>query len=241
MRRGELLLRIPRDPPHPPRRRCDGSPPSPPQAGGEGTGCETEEEINRRHNEKMARRKAARDRMLATKTQERGLLIVHTGKGKGKSTAAFGLVLRCLGHGMRVGIVQFVKGVWSTGERTALERFGDLVTCRAMGEGFTWDTQDRARDIAAAHKAWEAARAMLADPAYRLVLLDELNIVLRYDYLALDEVVMVLTGKRRDLHVVVTGRNARPELIEAADLVTEMTLVKHPFRAGVKAQPGIEF
>jgi cob(I)alamin adenosyltransferase len=215
--------------------------PLPPQAGGEGNRSESEQEVNRRHNEKMARRKAVRDRMLATKTEERGLLIVHTGKGKGKSTAAFGLVLRCLGHGMRVGIVQFVKGVWSTGERVALDRFGDLVTCRAMGEGFTWDTQDRARDIAAARNAWEVAKAMLADPAYRLVLLDELNIVLRYDYLPLGEVVAVLRAKPRDLHVIVTGRNARPELIEAADLVTEMTLVKHPFRAGVKAQPGIEF
>ena len=202
---------------------------------------DTDEEINRRHNEKMARRKAARERMLATKTEERGLLIVHTGKGKGKSTAAFGLVLRCLGHGLRVGIVQFVKGVWPTGERIALERFGELVTCRAMGEGFTWDTQDRARDIAAARKAWDAAKAMIADPSYRLVLLDELNIVLRYDYLPLDDVVTALKAKRGDLHVVVTGRNARPELIEAADLVTEMTLVKHPFRSGVKAQIGIEF
>ena len=202
---------------------------------------ETEEEINRRHNEKMARRKAARDRMLATKTEERGLLIIHTGKGKGKSTAAFGLVLRCLGHGMPVGIVQFVKGVWTTGERLALERFGDLVTCRAMGEGFTWDTQDRARDIAAACKAWETAKVMIADPSYRLVLLDELNIVLRYDYLPLLDVVAALKAKRDDLHIVVTGRNARPELIEAADLVTEMTLVKHPFRSGVKAQIGIEF
>jgi cob(I)alamin adenosyltransferase len=203
---------------------------------------ETEAEINRRHNEKMARRKAARDRMLATKTEERGLVIVHTGTGKGKSTAAFGLVLRCLGHGMRVGIVQFVKGVWSTGERVALERLGgELVTCRAMGEGFTWDTQDRARDIAAARNAWEAAKAMIADPAYRLVLLDELNIVLRYDYLPLDEIVAALKAKPRGLHIVVTGRNAKPELIEMADLVTEMTLVKHPFRAGVKAQQGIEF
>ena len=202
---------------------------------------ETEEEINRRHNEKMARRKAARDRMLATKTEERGLVIVHTGKGKGKSTAAFGMVLRCLGHGMRVGIVQFVKGVWTTGERVALERFGDLVTCRAMGEGFTWDTQDRARDIAATRKAWETAKAMIADRSYRLVLLDELNIVLRYDYRALDEVVATLKAQPRDLHIVVTGRNARPELVEAADLVTEMTLVKHPFRSGVKAQIGIEF
>ena len=215
--------------------------PLPPQAGGEGTSSETEEEVNRRHNEKMARRRAARERMLATKTEERGLLIVHSGKGKGKSTAAFGIVLRCLGHGMRVGVVQFVKGVWSTGERVALERFGDLVTWRAMGEGFTWDTQDRARDIAAARKAWEAGKAMLSDPSYRLVLLDELNIVLRYDYLLVDEVVATLKAKPRDLHVIVTGRNARPELIEAADLVTEMTLVKHPFRSGVKAQPGIEF
>jgi len=202
---------------------------------------ETEEEIDRRHNEKMARRKAARERMLATKTQERGLLIVHTGKGKGKSTAAFGMVLRCLGHGLPVGIVQFVKGVWTTGERLALQRFGDLVTCRAMGEGFTWDTQDRARDTAAARKAWETAKAMIADPSYRLVLLDELNIVLRYDYLPLLDVVAALKAKRDDLHIVVTGRNARPELIEAADLVTEMTLVKHPFRSGVKAQIGIEF
>jgi cob(I)alamin adenosyltransferase len=202
---------------------------------------QAEEEINRRHNEKMARRKAARERMLATKTKERGLLIVHTGKGKGKSTAAFGIVLRCLGHGMRVGIVQFVKGVWTTGERVALERFGDLVSCRAMGEGFTWDTQDRARDIAAARRAWETAKAMIADPSYRLVLLDELNIVLRYDYLPLEEVVAELKARPRDLHVIVTGRNARPALIDAADLVTEMSLVKHPFRSGVKAQIGIEF
>jgi len=201
----------------------------------------SEAEINARHAEKMAKRKAARAKMLATKTEERGLLIVHTGTGKGKSTAAFGMVMRCLGHGLRVGIVQFVKGAWETGERKALARFGDLVTCRAMGEGFTWDTQDRARDIAAARAAWEAAKAMLADPAYRLVLLDELNIVLRYDYLPLAEVLEVLQAKPRDLHVIVTGRNAKPELIELADLVTEMTLVKHPFRAGVKAQQGIEF
>jgi cob(I)alamin adenosyltransferase len=199
------------------------------------------EAINREHNEKAARRKAAKEKILATKTEERGLVIVHTGTGKGKSTAAFGLVLRCLGHGMRVGIVQFVKGAWATGERTVLARFPDLVTMRAMGEGFTWETQDRARDIAAARAAWEAAKAMLADPAYRLILLDELNIVLRYDYLPVEEVVAALKGKPRDLHVVVTGRNAKPELIEIADLVTEMKLVKHPFRAGVKAQAGIEF
>ncbi len=202
---------------------------------------ENEEELNRRHAEKMAKRKAARAKILATKTEERGLVIVHTGTGKGKSTAAFGMVMRCLGHGMRVGIVQFIKGAWDTGERHVLERFPDLVTCRAMGEGFTWDTQDRARDIAASRGAWEQAKAMIADPAYRLVLLDELNIVLRYDYLPIAEVVEVLKAKPRDLHVVVTGRNAKPELIEIADLVTEMTLVKHPFRAGVKAQKGIEF
>jgi cob(I)alamin adenosyltransferase len=202
---------------------------------------ELEDDINRRHAEKAAKRKAARDRILATKTEERGLTILHTGTGKGKSTAAFGLVLRCLGHGMRVGIVQFVKGAWSTGERTVLARFPDLVTMRAMGEGFTWETQDRARDIAAARAAWELAKAMIGDPGYRLVLLDELNIVLRYDYLPVEEVVAVLKAKPRDLHVVVTGRNAKPELIEIADLVTEMKLVKHPFRAGVKAQAGIEF
>jgi cob(I)alamin adenosyltransferase len=200
-----------------------------------------EEEINRLHREKMARRQAARRKVLATKTEERGLLIVHTGAGKGKSTAAFGMALRCIGHGFRVGIVQFVKGAWSTGERAVLARFPDLVTCRAMGEGFTWDTQDRARDIAAARVAWQTAKAMIADPSYRMVLLDELNIVLRYDYLPLDEVIAVLRAKPRDRHVVVTGRNAPAPLIEAADLVTEMTLVKHPFRAGVKAQAGIEF
>src|SRR6266705_3461570 len=200
-----------------------------------------EDEINRVHREKMERRQAARRKVLATRTEERGLLIVHTGAGKGKSTAAFGMVLRCLGHGMRVGIVQFVKGSWTSGERTVLAGFPDLVTCRAMGEGFTWDTQDRARDIAAARAAWEVAKAMIGDPSYRMVLLDELNIVLRYGYLPLDEVMAALTAKPRDLHVVVTGRNAPAELIEAADLVTEMTLVKHPFRAGVKAQKGIEF
>jgi cob(I)alamin adenosyltransferase len=201
----------------------------------------TEAEINARHAEKMARRKAARDRMLATKTDERGLLIVHTGTGKGKSTAAFGMVMRCLGHGMRVGIVQFVKGSWETGERKALAQFGDLVTCRAMGEGFTWETQDRSRDIAAARAAFEAAKAMIADPSYRLVLLDELNIVLRYDYLLLEEVLAALAARPKALHVVVTGRNAKPDLIAAADLVTEMTMVKHPFRSGVRAQRGIEF
>jgi cob(I)alamin adenosyltransferase len=200
-----------------------------------------EDEVNRLHNEKMQRRQAARRKVLATKTEERGLLIVHTGAGKGKSTAAFGMVLRCIGHGMRVGVVQFVKGAWGTGERDVLARFPELVTCRAMGEGFTWDTQDRARDIAAARAAWEMAKAMIANPSYRMVLLDELNIVLRYGYLPVEEIVAALKAKPRDLHVVVTGRNAPAELIETADLVTEMNMVKHPFRAGVRAQKGIEF
>ena len=202
---------------------------------------EAEPDINAMHREKMARRKAARARMLATKTEERGLVVVHTGAGKGKSTAAFGMVFRAIGHGFKVGVVQFVKGAWGTGERDVLAKFPELVTCRAMGEGFTWDTQDRERDIAAARAAWELAKAMIADPGYSMVLLDELNIVLRYDYLPLDEVLAVLKAKPPDLHVVVTGRNAKPELIELADLVTEMTLVKHPFRSGVKAQKGIEF
>jgi cob(I)alamin adenosyltransferase len=200
-----------------------------------------DDEINRLHRKKMERRQAARRKVLATKTEERGLLIVHTGAGKGKSTAAFGMVLRCIGHGMRIGVVQFVKGAWGTGERDVLAKFPDLVTCRAMGEGFTWDTQDRARDIAAARAAWEMGQAMIADLSYRMVLLDELNIVLRYGYLPVEEVIAALTAKPRDLHIVVTGRNAPAELVEAADLVTEMTLVKHPFRAGVKAQKGIEF
>ncbi len=202
---------------------------------------ESEAELNRRHAEKMRKRKAARDKILATKTEERGLIIVHTGKGKGKSTAAFGLAMRCIGHGMRVGIVQFVKGVWESGERRVFDAFPELVTMRTMGEGFTWDTQDRARDIAAAHRAWEMLQELMADESYRLVIADELNIVLRYGYLPLDEVVEALKNKRADLHVVVTGRNAKPELIEIADLVTEMTMVKHPFRSGVKAQVGVEF
>ena len=201
----------------------------------------TEAEADRRHAEKMAKKKAARDKILATKTEERGLIIVHTGKGKGKSTAAMGMVMRCIGHAMPVGIVQFVKGIWGTGERDVLQRFPDLVTIKAMGEGFTWETQDRQRDIAAAKSAWETAKEMISEPRYRLVLLDELNIVLRYDYLPLEQVIDVLTAKPRDLHVVVTGRNAKQPLIDIADLVTDMTMVKHPFRTGVKAQAGIEF
>ena len=207
---------------------------------------DADEAINRRANEKARKRKAARDRILATKTVEKGLLIVHTGKGKGKSTAAFGLVVRAIGNDMKVGVVQYVKGKWQTGERGVLEKFPEQVEIRTMGEGFTWETQDRARDIQAARNAWDVSRQMIeasrgADPKYDMVLLDELNIVLRYGYLDLAEVVEFLSNKPQMLHVVVTGRNAKPELIEAADLVTEMTMVKHPFRAGVKAQKGIEF
>ena len=200
-----------------------------------------EEAVNARANDKARKRKVARDRMLAEKTIEKGLLIVHTGKGKGKSTAAFGLAARAVGNGLKVGVVQFVKGVWKTGEREVFARFPDLIEIRAMGEGFTWETQDRARDIAAAEAAWQMSEAMMADPSKAMVILDELNIVLRYGYLDLDRILSVLANRREGLHVVVTGRNAKPELIEAADLVTEMTLVKHPFRAGVKAQIGIEF
>ena len=200
-----------------------------------------EEEVNRLHNEKMARRKAARDRMLAAKTDERGLLIVHTGTGKGKSTAAFGLTLRMLGRGHRVGVVQFIKGAWHSAERDALARFGDQVTWHTMGEGFTWETQDLKRDVMAAERAWAKALELMADPTFALVILDELNIALRYDYLDLAAVVAALNARPPGLHVAVTGRNAKPELIAAADLVTEMTLVKHHFAAGVKAQPGIEF
>ena len=199
------------------------------------------EDDNARHHEKMQKKKAARDKIMAGKTIEKGLLIVHTGKGKGKSTAGFGMVFRAIGHGMRVGVVQFVKGAWGTGERTVLEKFPELVTIKAMGEGFTWETQDRERDIAHARAAWEEAKRMIADPAYAMVMLDELNIVLRYDYLPLNEVLDVLHNKPPEKHVIVTGRNAREELIELADLVTEMELVKHPFRSGVKAQAGIEF
>jgi cob(I)alamin adenosyltransferase len=194
-----------------------------------------------RHKAKMANRKAAQDAEVAAKTVEKGLLIVHTGKGKGKSTAAFGLLLRALGRGFRCGVVQFGKGAWQSGERTAVEKFGDQVEWHTLGEGFTWETQDRARDVAAAERAWAATQKMMADPGIRLIVLDELNISLRYDHLDLATVVAALQARRRDLHIVVTGRNAKPELIEAADLVTEMTLVKHHFASGVKAQEGIEF
>ena len=201
----------------------------------------SEAERDRRHAEKKRKQKAARDKILAGKTIEKGLLIVHTGKGKGKTTAAMGLVMRALGHGTRIGIVQFVKGKWQTGERQVLDRFPDQVTIKVMGEGFTWETQDRQRDLAAARAAWDASRAFLADPAYGLVVLDELNIVLRYDYLELAAVLAALAARPPAQHVVVTGRNAPAALVEQADLVTDMSLVKHPFRAGVKAQLGIEF
>jgi cob(I)alamin adenosyltransferase len=194
-----------------------------------------------RHRAKMANRKARQDEEVAGKTVEKGLLIVHTGTGKGKSTAAFGLALRMLGRGKRIGVVQFIKGAWHTAERDALAKFGDQISWHTMGEGFTWETQDLSRDIAAAERAWAKAQELMADHSFALVILDELNIALRYDYLPLDRVIATLKSRRPDLHVIVTGRNAKPELIEAADLVTEMTLVKHHFAAGVKAQEGIEF
>ena len=201
----------------------------------------TEAQLNQRHAEKMAKKKAARDKIIATKTIEKGLVIVHTGKGKGKSTAAMGLAVRAIGNGMRVGIVQFVKGKWETGERVVLEAFPDLVTITAMGEGFTWETQNRARDIEAANAAWARAKEMIEDPELALVLLDEINIVLRNDYIDINEVADYLKNKPADKHVICTGRNAKDELIEVADLVTEMTEVKHHFRDGYKAQAGIEF
>jgi cob(I)alamin adenosyltransferase len=201
---------------------------------------ETTEDAER-YRAKMAKRKAVQDAEVAEKTTEKGLLIVHTGPGKGKSTAAFGLALRMLGRGHRVGVVQFVKGAWHTAERDALAKFGDQLVWHTMGEGFTWETQDRARDVAAAERAWAKARELIEDPSFAMIVLDEINIALRYDYLNLANVVAVLTARRPALHVVVTGRNAKPEMIAAADLVTEMTLVKHHFAAGVKAQPGIEF
>lgn len=196
-----------------------------------------------RHAEKMQRIKAARDRMMQTRTEERGLVIVHTGAGKGKSSSGFGMIMRCIAHRMPCAVVQFIKGSWDTGERRLLqERFTQECRLFVSGEGFTWETQDRARDIAAAQRGWQIARDQIRDPQIRFVLLDEINIALRYDYLDIDEVVgFLLTEKPPMTHVCLTGRNARPELVEAADLVTEMTLVKHPFRDGVKAQPGVEF
>ena len=201
----------------------------------------TELELNIRHAEKMHKKKEARKKILATKTIEKGLIIINTGKGKGKTTAAFGMIFRALGNKMNVAVVQFVKGQWLSGERAALEKFEDQVEIYKMGEGFTWETQDRVRDIEAAKNAWEKSKELIFDEKNQIVLLDELNIVLRYNYLPLEEVLETLNNKPAKTHVIITGRNAKEELIEIADLVTNMDLIKHPFRGGVKAQIGIEF
>ncbi len=204
---------------------------------------DSSDEANARHARKMAKIKTARDKMMAGKEGDKGLLIVHTGTGKGKSSSGFGMILRCIAHEMPCAVVQFIKGGWDTGERRIIEtHFSELCEFHAMGEGFTWETQDRERDVAMAAKGWEKAKELIRDPTIRLVLLDEINIALRYDYLDIAEVVAFLTSEKPPLtHVVMTGRNAKPELIEVADLVTEMTLIKHPFRSGIKAQPGVEF
>lgn len=196
-----------------------------------------------RHAAKMAKKKAARDKIMASKAGEKGLIIVHTGPGKGKSSSGFGMILRCIAHGMPCAVVQFIKGAWDTGERRLIEgHFSDLCQFHAMGEGFTWETQDKARDIAAARAGWEKAKELIRNPEIRFVLLDEINIALRYDYLDMDEVLAFLRTEKPALtHVCMTGRNAKDALIEAADLVTEMTLIKHPFRSGIKGQPGVEF
>ena len=198
---------------------------------------------NEAHNQKMRRIKEARDKLMATKTEEKGLIVVHTGAGKGKSSSGFGMIMRCIAHQMSCAVVQFIKGTWRTGERDFLEqRFAEDCIFVVSGEGFTWETQDRARDIAAAQAGWEKAKELIRNPEIQFVLLDEINIALRYDYLDIDEVVeFLLTEKPPMTHVVLTGRNAKEELIAAADLVTEMTLVKHPFRDGIKAQKGVEF
>ena len=201
----------------------------------------TELELNKRHAEKMHKKKEARKKILATKTIEKGLIIINTGKGKGKTTAAFGMIFRALGNKMNVAVVQFVKGQWLSGERAALEKFEDQVEIYKMGEGFTWETQDRVRDMEAAKNAWEKSKELIFDEKNQIVLLDELNIVLRYNYLPLEEVLETLKNKPEKTHVIITGRNAKEELIEIADLVTNMDLIKHPFRGGVKAQIGIEF
>ncbi|MGH6717294.1 MAG: cob(I)yrinic acid a,c-diamide adenosyltransferase [Bradyrhizobium sp.] len=210
---------------------------------GDAHGAAVEISADARHAAKMAKKKAARDRIMAEKSGEQGLIIVHTGTGKGKSSSAFGMILRCVAHGFPCAVVQFIKGAWDTGERRLLtSHFGELCQFHAMGEGFTWETQDRARDIAAAEAGWDKAKELIGDARLRMVVLDEINIALRYDYLDVNAVVEFLkTSKPPLTHVVLTGRNAKPELIDLADLVTEMTLVKHPFRSGIKAQPGVEF
>jgi len=209
----------------------------------EGDDSTSQSSVDARHAARMAKKKAARDRMMGEKSGEKGLIIVHTGAGKGKSSSAFGMIVRCVAHGLPCAVVQFIKGAWDTGERRLLTgHFGELCQFYAMGEGFTWETQDRARDMAAARAGWEKAKQLISDPRLRMVVLDEINIALRYDYLDSNEVVEFLKEKKPPLtHVVLTGRNAKQELIDLADLVTEMTLVKHPFRSGIKAQPGVEF
>ena len=201
------------------------------------------DDITARHNAKMKKIKAARDKMMETKTEEKGLIIVHTGSGKGKSSSGFGMIMRCIAHDMPCAVVQFIKGTWETGEKTFLrERFAEECRFFVSGEGFTWETQDRERDVAAAQNGWRIAKEQILDPEIQFVLLDEINIALRYEYLDIDEVVDFLLTEKPDMtHVCLTGRNAKPELIEAADLVTEMTLTKHPFKDGVKAQKGVEF
>jgi len=194
-----------------------------------------------RHNEKMKKKQAVREKIMAEKQIEKGLIIVHTGKGKGKTTAALGMICRAIGHGYKVALIQFIKGAMKTGEQVVFNAFPDQIEMRPMGEGFTWNTQDKERDVAKAREAWEVAKARIMDPAWRMVVCDELNIVLRYDYLPVQEVIDVLKAKPADTHVIITGRNAPEELIDVADLVTEMEMIKHPFRSGVKAQAGIEF
>lgn len=195
----------------------------------------------KKHQEKMLKRKIFQESKVASKTTEKGLLMVHTGAGKGKSTAAFGMALRMLGYGHKIGIVQFIKGAWETGERKALQLFGDQVQWYSMGEGFTWETQDRQKDIKAAEKAWEKSVELIHDPTFSLIILDEINIALRYNYLDSGKVIDTLRSSPPNLHVIVTGRNAKPELIDAADMVIEMQVIKHHFTSGVKAQEGIEF
>lgn len=194
-----------------------------------------------RHNARMKRVQAARERMQARRTLERGLLIVHTGNGKGKSSSAFGMAIRSLGWGMKVGIVQYVKGSWETGEKNFFGANPDLLTFEVMGEGFTWDTQDRAKDIAAARAAWERSKQLILAPDYDFIILDELNIVLRQDTLPIEEIVAFLRDRPLTKHICITGRSAKPELIEIADLVTEFGEVKHPYKAGFKAQKGVEY
>ena len=203
----------------------------------------TDEADLERHARKMAKKKAARDKIMEGKDGEKGLIIVHTGAGKGKSSSGFGMILRSIAHGMPCAVVQFIKGAWDTGERRMITtHFSDLCQFHTMGEGFTWETQDKARDIAAARAGWEKAKELIRNPEIRMVLLDEINIALRYDYLDIDEVLAFLAEEKPPMtHVILTGRNAKDSLIEAADLVTEMTNIKHPFRAGIKAQAGVEF